>query len=40
VNLGEQLIELPYYDYLGNHIWGATAMMLSEFLEVLGMAGY
>lgn len=27
-------IEVPYYDVQGNHIWGATAMMVSEFLEV------
>ena len=39
MNIGEYMIELPYYDYLGHHIWGATAMMLSEFLEVLKMAG-
>ncbi len=28
-------IEVPYYDIRGNHIWGATAMIVSEFLEVL-----
>ena len=39
MNIGEHVIELPYYDYQGHHIWGATAMMLSEFLEVLKMAG-
>lgn len=38
MNIGEHVIELPYYDYKGNHIWGATAMMLSEFLEVYKMA--
>jgi len=27
-------IEVPYYDVQGNHIWGATAMMVSEFLDI------
>lgn len=27
--------EAPYYDLQGNHIWGATAMILSEFLEIV-----
>ena len=26
---------VPYYNIDGNHIWGATAMILSEFLEVI-----
>ena len=26
---------VPYYDIQGNHVWGATAMILSEFIEVL-----
>ena len=25
----------PYFDFDGHHVWGATAMMLSEFKEVL-----
>ncbi len=29
-------IEIPYYNIHGNHIWGATAMILSEFLDILG----
>jgi 8-oxo-dGTP pyrophosphatase MutT (NUDIX family) len=29
-------IEIPYYNFRDNHIWGATAMILSEFLDVLG----
>jgi 8-oxo-dGTP pyrophosphatase MutT (NUDIX family) len=29
-------IEIPYYNISDNHIWGATAMILSEFLDVLG----
>ena len=38
MNIGGYAVELPFYDYNGNHIWGATAMMLSEFLEVFRMA--
>lgn len=26
---------IPYFDIQGNHVWGATAMILSEFTEVL-----
>jgi 8-oxo-dGTP pyrophosphatase MutT (NUDIX family) len=40
MTLGNYSIHVPYYDYQGNHIWGATAMMLSEFLEVLEMTGF
>jgi 8-oxo-dGTP pyrophosphatase MutT (NUDIX family) len=39
ITIGKHTVEVPYYDYKGNHIWGATAMMLSELLEVLKMAG-
>jgi len=28
-------VEVPYYDIQNNHIWGATAMILSEFLEII-----
>jgi len=27
--------QIPYYDVKGNHVWGATAMILSEFLEII-----
>ena len=27
-------IEVPYFEIQNNHIWGATAMILSEFLEI------
>jgi 8-oxo-dGTP pyrophosphatase MutT (NUDIX family) len=27
-------MDVPYFDVQGHHIWGATAMILSEFLEV------
>jgi 8-oxo-dGTP pyrophosphatase MutT (NUDIX family) len=32
-------IEAPFYDLQGHTVWGATAMMLSELLEVLGSLG-
>ena len=28
-------VEVPYYELLGHTVWGATAMILSEFLAVL-----
>ncbi len=28
-------MDVPYYDVRGHHIWGATAMIMSEFLDVL-----
>lgn len=28
--------EVPYFDINNKHIWGATAMMLNEFLKVVG----
>ena len=27
--------EIPYYDVQDNHVWGATAMILSEFMEIV-----
>ena len=35
ITAGDFEIEAPYYDIDGHHIWGATAMMLSEFLEIM-----
>ncbi|UCH13486.1 MAG: CoA pyrophosphatase [Bacteroidales bacterium] len=32
-------IEMPYYNIRNNHIWGATAMILSEFLDILRNIG-
>lgn len=29
-------IGIPYFDIMGDHIWGATAMIISEFLEIAG----
>jgi 8-oxo-dGTP pyrophosphatase MutT (NUDIX family) len=28
-------LSIPFYNVHGNHIWGATAMILSEFLDIL-----
>lgn len=32
-------VEVPYFDIQNHHIWGATAMILSEFLEVVRKVG-
>jgi 8-oxo-dGTP pyrophosphatase MutT (NUDIX family) len=32
---GNEVI-VPYFDIRGNHIWGATAMIISEFAEIAG----
>ena len=32
--LGNEVV-VPYFDIKGNHIWGATAMIISEFSEIL-----
>lgn len=29
-----EVVEIPYFLVQGHHIWGATAMILSEFLEI------
>jgi 8-oxo-dGTP pyrophosphatase MutT (NUDIX family) len=34
MQIAETAIEVPYFDVRENHIWGATAMIVSEFLEV------
>ena len=33
--LGGTDVEMPYYDVAGRTVWGATAMMLAEFLAVV-----
>ena len=33
--LNDMDVEVPYYDVAGHTVWGATAMMLSEFLAVV-----
>jgi len=35
IQINEQMIKVPYYDIRDNHIWGATAMILSEFLCIV-----
>jgi len=35
LSLGNETIEIPFYDIDNHHVWGATAMILSEFLEVV-----
>jgi 8-oxo-dGTP pyrophosphatase MutT (NUDIX family) len=30
-----KLVRVPYYNIDGNQVWGATAMILSEFLEIV-----
>ena len=36
---GGRDIEVPFYEFEGHKIWGATAMVLSEFLEILRPPG-
>ena len=31
-------IEYPYFDLRGNHVWGATAMILGELISLLATA--
>jgi 8-oxo-dGTP pyrophosphatase MutT (NUDIX family) len=33
--LNDREVEVPYYDVAGHTVWGATAMMLAEFLAVV-----
>lgn len=35
MHFGTELIDVPYFDIDGEIVWGATAMILSEFLELL-----
>lgn len=32
-------LDVPYFDVDGERVWGATAMVLAEFLAVLGLGG-
>ncbi|MCF6361082.1 MAG: CoA pyrophosphatase [Cyclobacteriaceae bacterium] len=32
-------IQAPYFNFNDNHVWGATAMMLAEFKEILKVIG-
>jgi 8-oxo-dGTP pyrophosphatase MutT (NUDIX family) len=35
-----ELIEIKYFDYDGNTIWGATAMILNELLSIIKRGGF
>lgn len=35
VKIGTEMLDVKYYDYEGNMIWGATAMILHELLVIL-----
>jgi 8-oxo-dGTP pyrophosphatase MutT (NUDIX family) len=35
MQIGDSEIEIPYFDINGEHIWGATAMIMAEFLEII-----
>jgi 8-oxo-dGTP pyrophosphatase MutT (NUDIX family) len=35
MNLFGNEVAVPYFDIRGNHIWGATAMIISEFSEIV-----
>ena len=35
MQLNNNNIKIPYYDILGDHVWGATAMILSEYYEAI-----
>jgi 8-oxo-dGTP pyrophosphatase MutT (NUDIX family) len=38
-NIRGEMIDVKYFDYEGNVIWGATAMILHEFLTIIKSAG-
>lgn len=33
-------LHIPYYDLRGYHLWGATAMIMSEFIELFQRSGH
>ena len=37
IRINDELIltDVPYFDVFGHTVWGATAMILSEFLELI-----
>jgi 8-oxo-dGTP pyrophosphatase MutT (NUDIX family) len=39
LQVGEEMLDVRYYDYEGNVIWGATAMILHELLVILRRGG-
>jgi 8-oxo-dGTP pyrophosphatase MutT (NUDIX family) len=40
VKIGSETIEVKYFDYEGNMIWGATAMILHELLVIIKRGGF
>jgi len=36
--IGERTVDVPFYEFNGHKIWGATAMVLAEFLALLESA--
>ena len=40
VKIGSETLDVKYYDYEGNMIWGATAMILHELLVILRRGGF
>jgi 8-oxo-dGTP pyrophosphatase MutT (NUDIX family) len=38
--IGHEILEVKYFDYEGNMIWGATAMILNELLVILRRGGF
>jgi 8-oxo-dGTP pyrophosphatase MutT (NUDIX family) len=39
LKIGQEIMDVRYYDYDGNVIWGATAMILHELLVILRRGG-
>jgi len=40
VKIGDEMIGVKFFDYEGNMIWGATAMILNELLVILRRGGF
>jgi len=38
--IGDETLDVKYFDYEGHMIWGATAMMLHELLVIIRRAGF
>jgi 8-oxo-dGTP pyrophosphatase MutT (NUDIX family) len=40
LQIGSEMIDVKYFDYEGNMIWGATSMILNELLVILRRGGF
>jgi 8-oxo-dGTP pyrophosphatase MutT (NUDIX family) len=40
LTIGQETLDVRYYDYEGNMIWGATAMILHELLVIIRRGGF